>query len=31
MFDGFRDWLSWAADELDAWVVKLLERLEDRQ
>lgn len=31
MFDCFRDWLSWAADELDAWVLKGLEWWEDRK
>jgi hypothetical protein len=31
VFDGIRDWLAWAADELDAWVLKGLEWWEDRK
>jgi len=30
MLDSFRDWLAWAADEPDAWILKGLEWWEDR-
>lgn len=29
--DGIRDWFRWAADELDALVLKFLERMEDEE